>query len=371
MSGSTIEKHSDQIGMPKWDIDTPALLVDVSAMEQNISKMAKFASAEGVSLRPYIKTHKSTILAQKQLAAGAVGIGCAKLGEAEVMAAAGINDILIGNQIIGVAKIERLINLARNTDVIVAVDNRQNVDQLSTTAAAKGVKIRIIVELDVGLHRCGVKPGEAALSLAKYVDTAPGLKFCGFMGYEGHLQHVAEPEERAARVKEDVGLLVKTAEMAKLAGLRVDIVSASGTVTYKETGKLPGIIEIQPGTYIFMDSNYYPIMPDFERALTVLATVVSHPEEDYVLIDAGSKALSTESGMPEIKDIAGAKLTRVWEEHGKVELGEPSLRLKIGDKVEIYPSHVCTTVNLYDQYFAISNDRVEAVWEIDARGKLT
>jgi len=152
--------------------------------------------------------------------------------------------------------------------------------------------------------------------------------------------------------------------------LRVDIVSASGTVTYKETGKLPGITEIQPGTYIFMDSSYYPIMPDFERALTVLATVTSYSEEGYLVIDAGSKALSTDSGMPEIKGLPAAKLTRLWEEHGKLELGKASQRLKIGDKIEIFPSHVCTTVNLYERYFAIRNDRLEAVWQIDARGKL-
>ncbi len=366
-----METKSRQLGVCKWEIDTPALLVDIPAVERNIVKMADFARKRGIGLRPYIKTHKSTILAKKQLAAGAIGIGCAKLGEAEVMAEAGIRDILLGNQIIGSEKIARLMNLAGQADVIVAVDDRQNVYELSAAAETAGVRVRILVEVDIGLHRCGVRAGEDAVSLAKYADKAQGLKFCGFMGYEGHLQKLAEPDERAARVKEEVGLLTQTAEMARTAGLKVEIVSAGGTVTYEETGKLPGITEIQPGTYIFMDSNYYPRLPGFERALTVLATVISHPEDNYVVIDAGSKSLSLESGLPEIKDLPGAEFVGFWEEHGKMEVAELSAKLRIGDKIEVFPSHVCTTVNLHDRYFAIKNDRVEAVWEIDARGKLT
>lgn len=365
-----METKSRQLRAYKREIDTPALLIDILAMERNITKMADFARKQGIGLRPYIKTHKSTILAKKQLAAGAIGIGCAKLGEAEVMAEAGIRDILLGNQIIGSEKIARLMNLARQADVIVAVDNRQNVHELSAAAETMGVKVRILVEVDIGLHRCGVKAGEAALSIAKYIDTAPGLEFLGFMGYEGHLQQLAGPDERAKRVKEEVGWLTKTAEMARAAGLRVEIVSAGGTVTYEETGMLPGITEIQPGTYIFMDSNYYPRLPGFERALTVLATVISHPEDNYVVIDAGSKSLSLESGLPEVKDLPSAKLVKFWEEHGKIELTEPSPKLKVGDKIEVFPSHVCTTINLHDRYFAIKNERVEAIWEVDARGKL-
>jgi len=360
-----------QIGMHRQDIDTPALVIELPAMESNIAKMADFARGQGIGLRPYIKTHKSTVLAQKQMKAGAIGIGCATVEEAEVMAAVGIRDILIGNQIVGPAKIARLMRLARDTDIMVAVDNYQNVDDLSAAVQAAAVRVRILVEVDVGAHRCGVPPGEAALQLAQHATAAAGLEFRGFMGYESHLQLITEPEERAAQVAKQVGALVDTARMAKSAGLRAEIVSAAGTLTYKETGKLPGITEIQPGTYIFLDSRYYAKQTDFNRALTVLATVISQPVDDYIVVDAGSKALSQDGGMPEVKDLPGAKLARMWEEHGKIEMAAPIPELKVGDKIEIYPSHVCTTVNLYGRYFAVRNDRVEAIWEISSRGKLS
>jgi len=362
---------SQQAGIDKQNIDTPALVVDLPAMEQNITRMADFARSQGINLRPYIKTHKSTVLAQKQMAAGAIGIGCATIEEAEVMAAAGIDDILIGNQIVGPVKIARLMRLARHTDMMVAVDDHQNVEALSAAAQAAAVKVRILVEVDVGAHRCGVPPGEAAIQLAKQVDAAAGLEFRGLMGYESHLQLIADAKERAAQVAQQVGALVETAQVAQSAGLRVEIVSASGTLTYKETGKLPGITEIQPGTYIFLDSRYYARQTDFNRALTVLATVISHPVDDYIVVDAGSKALSQDGGMPEVKGLPGAKLVRMWEEHGKIELAAAIPELKVGDKIEIFPSHVCTTVNLHGKFFAVRDDRVEAIWEISTRSKLS
>jgi D-serine deaminase-like pyridoxal phosphate-dependent protein len=362
---------SQQVGIQKKDIDTPALVIDLPIMEENIVRMAQFARNQGVNLRPYIKTHKSPILARKQMRAGAVGVGCATIQEAEMMANAGIKDILIGNQVMGPVKIARLMNLAKKADTAVAVDSYSNVDELSAMAKASKAKVRILVELDVGAHRCGIQPGEPALKLAQYVAKAPGLEFCGFMGYESHLQLIADPEEKLARVKKEVGALVETANMAKAAGLNVKIVSASGTLTYKQTGSLPGITEIQPGTYIFMDARYYALQTDFRCALTVLTTIISHPADNYIIVDAGHKALSSDGGMPEVKDLPGAKLVRMWEEHGKIELSQPMPELKVGDKVEIYPSHVCTTVNLHGKYFAIRNDRVEAVWETFTRHKLS
>ena len=270
----------EEIGMNRWDIDTPAILVDLPAMERNIAVMADFAKRHKVNLRPHIKTHKSTILAGKQLAAGAAGICCAKLGEAEVMAAAGINNILITGLLIGAAKITRLVALAQNTDVIVAVDNYQNATELSTAFQAAGAKLSTIVDIDLGMRRCGVEPGQAALSLAKHVEASPGLRFCGFMGYEGHIQLTVEPEDLPASARKAVAPLINTAEMARAAGLKVEIVSAGGSISYRETGKLPGITEIQPGAYIFMDSTYYPRQTEFERALTVLTTVISRSRDN-------------------------------------------------------------------------------------------
>jgi len=354
-------------GMPTGDICTPALIIDLPVMERNIAAMSDLARRYQVNLRPYVKTHKSTVLAHKQLAAGAVGIGCATLDEAEVMADSGIRDILIGNQIIGSVKIARLMELARRADVMVAVDDYHNVDRLSAAAGEAGVGVRVMVEVDLATQRCGVKPGEPAVRLAGYVAKANGLTFRGFMGFEAHLQLVAQPAERAVRVKEDVGQLVSTARLAEAAGLAVEIVSAGGTVTSMETGILPGITEIQPGTYIFMDASYYPRQPGFKCALTVLATVISVPGDDYFIIDAGSKALSQDSGMPEVKDLAGAKLVKLWEEHGKVEIAKPAALPRIGDRVEIIPSHACTTVNLHGRFFAVRNSEVAAIWGISTR----
>jgi D-serine deaminase-like pyridoxal phosphate-dependent protein len=283
------------------------------------------------------------------------------------MADSGIRDILIGNQIVSPVKIARLMELARRADVMVAVDDYQNIDRLSAAASEVGVRVGVMVEVDLETHRCGVKPGEPAVRLAGQVAEANGLTFCGFMGFEAHLQLVTEPAERAERVKEDVGQLVSTARLAEAAGLEVKIVSAGGTVTSMETGTLPGITEIQPGTYIFMDASYYPRQPGFKCALTVLATVISVPGDDYFIIDAGSKALSQDSGMPQIKALKGAKLVKLWEEHGRVEIASPAARPRIGDRVEVIPGHACTTVNLHDRFFAVRSGRVAAIWGIDAR----
>lgn len=360
---------SQQVGITKQEIDTPALVIDLPIMEENINGMARFARKQGINLRPYIKTHKSPVLAQKQMAAGAIGAGCATVQEAELMADAGIRDILIGNQVMGAVKIARLMDLAKKADVIVAVDSTVNVDELSAAAKASRAKLRVLVEIDVGAHRCGVMPGEPAQKLAQYVAKAPGLEFSGFMGYESHLQLISDPAEKMERVKKEVGALIESAAMAKRAGLNPSIVSASGTLTYKQTSSLPGITEIQPGTYIFMDARYYGIQTDFKCALTVLATVISRAGDSYIIVDAGHKALSSDGGMPQVKGIPGTNFVRMWEEHGKIELSQPLPDLKVGDKIEIYPSHVCTTVNLHGKYFAVRNDRVEAVWEIFTRHK--
>ncbi len=287
------------------------------------------------------------------------------------MAAAGINNILITGLLIGAAKITRLVALAQNTDVIVAVDNYQNATELSTAFQAAGAKLSTIVDIDLGMRRCGVEPGQAALLLANHVEASPGLRFCGFMGYEGHIQLTVEPEDLPASARKAVAPLINTAEMARAAGLKVEIVSAGGSISYRETGKLPGITEIQPGAYIFMDSTYYPRQTEFERALTVLTTVISRSRDNYIMVDAGSKSLSQDWGIPAVKDIPGAKIVLLSEEQGKIEFSDSPPNFNVGDKIEIFPSHVCTTINLHDRYHAIRNDRMEAIWEVEARGRIT
>jgi D-serine deaminase-like pyridoxal phosphate-dependent protein len=244
------------IGSWVEEIDTPALLLDLDSMERNITRMATAFRGLTAKLRPHAKTHKTPIIAHKQLAAGAIGITCAKLGEAEVMVEGGIRDILLANQIVGTHKISRLVSLARHADLIVAVDDGSNVQDLSQAAQATGVLLRVLVEVDIGMHRCGVAPGEPALSLAQQVEKAPGLQFAGLMGYEGHLVFVPNLEERVHRVHTDMQLLIDTVSFLESRGLPVGIVSAGGTGTAMITGRLPRITEIQAGSYVFMDGRY-------------------------------------------------------------------------------------------------------------------
>jgi D-serine deaminase-like pyridoxal phosphate-dependent protein len=321
-------------------------------------------------LRPHAKTHKTPIIAHKQLAAGAIGITCAKLGEAEVMVEGGVRDILLANQIVGTHKISRLVSLARHADLIVAVDDELNVQDLSQAAQAAGVSLRVLVEIDIGMRRCGVAPGEPTLSLAQQVEKAPGLKFAGLMGYEGHLVFVPSLEERVHRVHTDMQLLIDTVSFLESRGLPVGIVSAGGTGTAMITGRLPRITEIQAGSYVFMDGRYKTIEGvDFACALTLLTTVVSRPRPDRVIIDAGMKTLTHEFGLPRFKERDDLELLGLSEEHGTVKLNDPSVALKPGDKLEIVPSHGDTTLNIHDWYYGLRRGRVEALWPIAARGK--
>ncbi|MDD5082326.1 MAG: DSD1 family PLP-dependent enzyme [Dehalococcoidales bacterium] len=357
------------IGIPKIEIDTPALLIDLTVMERNIARMAAYFRVVKAKLRPHTKTHKLPLLAHQQIAAGAIGVCCAKLGEAEVMVNGGIRDILIANQVIGRQKIARLVSLAHHSDIMVAVDNPDNVANLSAAAQVGGVTLRVLVEVNVGMNRCGVEPGEPALVLARKVMAAPGLKFAGLMGYEGHLVFVTDYQERAARTKTAMRLLTDTVKLVESAGIPVEIVSAGGTGTYNITAEIPGITEVQAGSYIFMDGRYRNILPDFDCALTLLTTVISRPGADRAVIDAGRKAITDEFGPPTVIGISGAKLVNLSEEHGTLVLEGDARQLEVGDKIELLPSHGDTTINIHSHYFAIRNGSLEAIWEIAGRGK--
>jgi len=358
------------IGSGVGEIDTPALLLDLDIMERNVARMAAAFRGLTAKLRPHAKTHKTPIIAHKQLAAGAIGITCAKLGEAEVMVEGGVRDILIANQIVGARKIARLVSLARHADLIVAVDDAHNVQELSQAAQAAGVSLRVLVEVDVGMHRCGVAPGEPALVLAQQIERAAGLRFAGLMGYEGHLVFVPSLEERVHRVHSDMQTLIDTVSFLESHGLPVDIVSAGGTGTAMITGRLPRISEIQAGSYVFMDGRYKTIEGvDFDCALSLLTTVISRPRPERVIIDAGMKTLTHEFGLPRFKGREGLELLGLSEEHGTVQLKDPSIAPKPGYKLEIIPSHGDTTLNIHDFYYGLRHGRVEVIWPIAARGK--
>lgn len=358
-------------GIPKEQLDTPALLIDLDIMESNIAKMAAYFRSVDAELRPHSKTHKTPIIAHKQIEAGAIGITCAKLGEAEVLVAAGIKDILIANEIVPPQKIVRLANLAKHADMMVAVDNPENIEDLSEAVQANGANLRVLVEVDTGMKRCGVSPGEPALMLAQKVIQAKNLTFAGIMGYEGHTVATPDFEERKYETEKSLNLLIDTKELIEQNGIEIGIVSGGGTGTYNITGKFPGMTEVQAGSYVLMDSFYSNVLDDFDCALTVLSTIISRPRRDGAITDAGMKTMTKEFGLPIAKDMDGVELTGLSEEHGKMILSSSSMNLRPGDTIEFIPSHGCTTINLHDKFYGIRNGKLESVWDIAGRGKLT
>ena len=355
----------EMIGRHKTEIDTPALLLDMAAVERNIEKMAAYFSDKACKLRPHIKTHKLPLIAHRQIAAGAIGITCAKLGEAEIFLEAGIKDVLIANEIVGRVKIQRLVNLSRYGNLIVCIDNDDNAKDISEAAGKIGRKIQVLVEVNVGIDRCGVMPGKAALELVRKITGLKNLVFRGIMGYEGGV-FVLDLEEKMKKCTESNRLLVETRELLEKEGFPVEIATAGGSNTFSLTGLYPGITDIQVGSYVTMDAHnkYYGL--DFEQAVTVMATVISRPEKGRAVTDAGKKSLATDEGLPVCQE-AGVSISRLNEEHGHLAIENPDHPLAVGDKIEIVPSHGCTTIPLYDRYFIIRNDHVEAVMEMYAR----
>jgi len=352
------------------ELDTPALVVDLELLGGNIRKMADFFSDKEAKLRPHTKTHKCPQIALMQLGAGARGITCAKLAEAEVMAENGIRDILIANEIVGERKIERLLELEGICNAIVAIDNASNAQMISEMALGGGKCVDVVLEIDVGMERCGARPGGEALSLARKVSGMKGLAMKGIMGYEGHAVMIPDFEERRRVCMRALEQLLDTKSAIEGEGIRVEIVSAGGTGTYKVTGSYPGVTEVQAGSYTTMDARYRGIVPDFDCAIGILASVISRPTSDRAVIDAGMKSATTEFGLPLVKDMEGVKVMKLNEEHGILRLGEGT-RLSLGDKVELIPAHGCTTINLHDRMYALRDGAVESVWDIAARGKST
>ena len=362
---------TSEIGLNKWELDTPALVVDLDAMERNIGRMAGYMRDAGVDWRPHTKGIKVPAIAHKAIAAGAIGVTCAKLGEAEVMAAAGINDILIANQIVGATKIARLVNLRRHADVIVCADNAGNVAEIGAAAAAKGVSVRILVEVNVGLNRCGVEPGDAALALSRQIAGTPGLDYAGVMGWEGHASVIDDPVEKEEACRACVELLVQNAELCRAADLPVAIVTCAGTATYKISAHVAGATEIQAGGGIFTDIAYKSWgADDLDCALTILTTVTSRAAPARAVLDAGRKTMFSSVALPQAIGVEGVSAPTFSAEHASVELSGEALGLKVGDKIEFIVGYGDDTVYLHDVLYGVRNDRVEVAWPIAGRGKL-
>jgi len=358
------------VRMPLSLIPTPALVVEIEALERNLRLMAGFFADRPAKLRPHFKSHKCVTIAGRQLAAGnAVGITCAKLSEAEVLAAGGIPDILIANQVVGPGKAARVAELARKCRLTVAVDDEYQVRELSAALSGTGATVGVLVEVDIGTGRCGVPPGERALELARAAKAAPGLDFRGLQAYEGHCITVLDPDERRRQVLASMRQAVDTRRLIEASGLAVRVLSGGGTGTYDMTGALEGVDEVQAGSYALMDHYYAKRRPEFAVALGVLTTVISSNGSDHAVLDVGVKGVGAEFGPPVLADRPGDEIPRFdSEEHTSVKVGGRPLR--VGDRVRLVPSHGCTTCNLHRRIFAVRDGLVEEVWPIEGSGCL-
>ena len=357
------------IGTPKDRLPTPALLINLPALEFNLSLMSSYFTLKSTKLRPHFKTHKCPLIAKKQVKYGAIGITCAKLSEAEVLMKAGILNVLIANQVVDPAKITRLAKLAGYGQLIVAVDQLENLIQIAGAANESRTTVHVVIEVDVGMRRAGVQPGEPALKLAKEASILPGIHFSGVLGYEGFTMFEEDREERYRNSQAAMSALVSTSDLIRGAGIPVEIVSAGGTGTYDITGDNPGVTEVEAGSYVFMDKKYNQLGMDFKQSLTLLAMVTSVQAVGRSIIDAGLKVLTTDNGMPELISPDGLKLLNLNEEHGIIGVDAEKVQPKVGMYVEIIPSHACTTVNLHDRYYVIQDDQLIDIWEISGRGK--
>jgi D-serine deaminase-like pyridoxal phosphate-dependent protein len=354
------------VGQPVDQLDSPQLLIDLDVVDGNLRRMFERFQERGLRVRVHFKSLKCAGLARYIAAAGADGFLCAKLNEAEVLADAGLTDLFIANQVVGPIKLGRLAELARRVDVRVCVDDPANVDAMAQAARAAGSTIGVLVEVDIGMRRCGVEPGEPALALARRIHAYAGLRFLGLQGYDGHLQQVPDPGERRRRCEESLAQLVGTRRLIEQAGIPVAVVTGAGTGTFDFVGAYEGVTEIQPGSFVLMDCAYHTVRPEFGCALSILATVISRRPTWYVL-DAGSKAISKDFGTPVIKDRPADTVTRLSEEHTSVDTTDAGVR--IGDRVEVIPAHCCATMNLHRACVAVRRGRVEAFWPIEASGR--
>lgn len=348
----------------KQEVETPALLVDLPRMEVNLERMASFFRGVPAKLRPHFKNHKCPDLAARQLAAGAIGMTCATLREAECLVHHGVRSVLLANEITDSAKIRRLVDLARRAELIVCVDNEKIVDELARAAANCPTQLGVLVDVDVGAHRCGVPPGDAAVGIARFA-IHKGLRFRGLMGYEGGVVRKLPSPQREQAAAAAMRALVETAASLRQKDIPAEILSGGGTGTYSVSGRFPGVTEIQAGSYLLMDTDYQKCCPEFDLTLTVLTSVLSKTEGERVVVDAGLKSLSCEHGIPMVKDMPGLSIRRLTAEHGIIELKDPAAPVEVGDKIEIWVRYSDATVNLHERIWGIRDSQVEEIFRVE------
>ncbi len=349
-------------------VSTPALVVDLAVMEKNIAAMMSYLASTSCSIRPHAKTHKTPAVGHLQMESGAIGLCCATIGEAEAMVGGGLDHIFLASEVVSGDKIRRLVDLAQQRDIIVAVDSESNLSDLSEAARGKSNRLGVVVDIDVGMGRCGVQSIEQAVDLAKKASGSGGIAFKGIFGYEGHAVGIKDRAERTRVGQKANAYLVEAAEAIRSAGIPVEIVTGAGTGTFDIAAENEGITEIEAGSYIYMDSSYSQLDLPFEQSLTVLATVLSRPVEERIIFDVGMKGISVERHMPLISGQSGIVVQKLSEAHATAQITDSSIDPKPGDRYHLVPSHCCTTVNLYDEIVAMRDGRIEAVWPISGRG---
>lgn len=357
------------------EIPTPALLLDLDRFEANVTKMATFLAARGKAFRPHAKTHKCPDVARRMVGAGAVGVCTARLSEAEVFAADGLRGLLVTTAVIGDIKIARAAALAAMApDTIFVVESEQNAQSLAAAAASRGVRLNVAVDLYFG--RTGINPGAPAAELARAIAKQPHLRFAGLQAYDGAAAHTTPFEARQARSSASMKAAVETRRLIEREGLDCGLVTGGSTGTYRIDAEVEGVTEIQPGSFAFMDQEYAGIggpggteYRDFDQALTVVATVISR-RPGVAIVDAGYKAFATDRPFgPAPIGLPGVAYAWAGDEHGRLDLSQSDVDLRVGDRVEFVPPHCDPTVNLYDVMYALRGDAIEGVWPIAARGK--
>ncbi len=364
-------------GLPIEEVDTPALVISMDALEHNLDCMARFCRQARVRLRPHAKTHKSLAIARMQIERGAEGIYVQKVSEAEVFANGGIEDILITNEIVSPAKISRMVRLVDTCRLTVCVDHPENVALLSQIASGSGLALEVLVEINVARWRCGIAPGRPAADLAMAVADSPGLKMRGIQAYNGAMQHLRSFKDRQSAAADTIAKVEATLEELDKHSLPCELITGAGSGTYQFEAGSGVYNEIQPGSYIFMDADYGQNLDaqgqrdsGFRQSLFVHAQVISLQNEGVVVVDAGVKSLSNDKSMPQLLNCDDGALLRMSDEHGIVDLSESGLQVALGDRLHFVPGHCDPTVNLHDHYVCERGGRIEAAWPVDARGAI-
>jgi D-serine deaminase-like pyridoxal phosphate-dependent protein len=364
--------------IPLNEVPTPALLLDRGVFESNLKKMADHVNRDGVAVRPHSKTHKCPVIAKRQLELGAVGICCAKVGEAQVMADAGISNILITSPVVTKEKIDPVVAMAKDhAGIMMVIDNIPTADKFNAAAKAAGANLKGLIDLDTGTRRTGIALGEPALELARQItQKCKSLSLVGLQSYAGHLMHITGHEKRKTRSIETMKLALETKKSIESEGMRLGIFSGGGTGTFDIDSGVKGVTDLQVGSYPFMDVQYRAIgdadgdvFDHFEPSLFVLVTAISKPVDALITVDAGYKSFAAEDAIPEFVDYDGLVYHWGGDEHGIIEIKNPSKPFNLGDKARLVVSHCDPTVNLYDVYHVVEDGHVTELWPIAARGK--